>query len=221
MKKLCSVIALIFAVSSISGCANIKDDSTRTKTEGTMIGAGAGAVVGGLVGYLVGGEKGALIGAGVGAAAGAAGGYAYGDHVAGQKEKYAKEEDWLDACVVEAKQTNQDLIAYNDTLTKQIAEVKKETAALRKQYKNSSVLQAKLKERQKSVDEMLASTNTKLEFAKKELEAQKYVADDARKNQKSDYAVTMDSEAEQLKVTVAELEKKTKDLASLSASMSV
>ena len=221
MKKLCSVVALFFAISLIAGCANIKDDSTRTKTEGTMIGAGAGAVVGGLVGYLVGGEKGALIGAGVGAAAGAAGGYAYGDHVAGQKEKYAKEEDWLDACVVEAKKTNQDLIAYNQTLTQQIADVKKETAALRKKYKNSTALQAKLKERQKSVDEMLASTNTKLEFAKKELEAQKYVADDARKNQKSDYAVTMDSEAEQLKVTVAELEKKTKDLASLSASMSV
>lgn len=186
-----------------------------------MAGAGIGAVVGGIAGYIVGGEKGALIGAGAGAAVGAVGGYAYGDHIAGQKEKYAKEEDWLDACVADAKKTNQELLVYNDTLTMQIDDVRKETAALRKKYKNSTALQARLKERQKNVDQMLATTNTKLEFAKKELEAQQYTADEARKSKKNDYAVSMDSEVEHLKVTVAELEKRTKELASLSASMAV
>ncbi len=220
-RKMALGVILFFTTSIITGCANIKDDSTRTKTEGTMIGAGVGAAVGAGLGALIGGKKGALLGAAAGTAVGAAGGFAYGNHVAGQKEKYTKEEEWLDACVAQARTANQDLTLYNDGVTKMIIDIKSQTADLKGKHKNAKNRQVKMKELQREVDQKLAATNTKLESAKKELEASRYVADDARKSQKNDYATTLDSEVEGLKANIAELEKRTNDLASLSASMSV
>ena len=49
---------------TISGCANIKDDGTRTRTEGAGTGAAIGAVAGGVLGQILGGNtKSTLIGA--------------------------------------------------------------------------------------------------------------------------------------------------------------
>ena len=62
-------------------CANIQDDGTRTKTEGTLTGAGVGAVMGAIVGALLDGERGAVRGAAIGAGVGGVAGYAYGSHV--------------------------------------------------------------------------------------------------------------------------------------------
>ena len=59
-----------------------------------------------LLGYAAGGTKGAVIGAGAGAVAGGAAGYLYGTHVANRKKEYAREEDYLDALVVNAQQVN-------------------------------------------------------------------------------------------------------------------
>lgn len=220
-RKVALVVILFFTTSIITGCANIKDDSARTKTEGTMIGAGVGAVVGAGLGALIGGKKGALLGAAAGSAVGAAGGFAYGNHVAGQKEKYAKEEDWLDACVAQARAVNQDLTLYNEDVSAMITNTKNQTTVLKEKQKNARNRQMKMKEMQREVDQKLAATNTKLQSAKKELQASQLVAEDARKSQKSDYAITLESEVENMKANIAVLEKRTNDLASLSASMSV
>ncbi len=222
IKKISLGIALVFTISMLNGCANIKDDSTRTKVEGAGTGAAVGAVAGGLLGQLIGGDtKATLFGAAVGAAVGGVGGYAYGSHVASQKEKYAKEEDWLEACIADAKKKNQEIIAYNQDLSKQIAVLKKDTKALKKRYKDTQTRNAKLQDKKAEVEGVMASANKELAASKAELEAQNSVIADARKNGQNDYAVTLDSEVETLKANIKELEKRTEELASMSASMSV
>ncbi|MCL1985538.1 MAG: hypothetical protein FWG59_03740, partial [Betaproteobacteria bacterium] len=47
----------------LPSCTNIKDDGTRTKTEGTLAGAGTGAVIGAIIGALLDGGRGAARGA--------------------------------------------------------------------------------------------------------------------------------------------------------------
>ena len=221
-RKTSWVMVVLCMLLTISGCANIKDDGTRTRTEGAGTGAAIGAVAGGVLGQILGGDtKATLIGAAIGAAVGGVGGYAYGDHVAGQKEKYAKEEEWLDACIAQARQKNQEIVAYNQNLSQQIATLQKETAALNKKIKNKTARTAKLKEQKAATDSLLEAANKELATAKTELEAQDSVSAEARKSGKDDYAVTLDSEIETLKGNITELEKRTGELASMSASMSV
>ncbi len=222
MKKISLGIVLLFLISILSGCANIKDDSTRTKVEGAGTGAAVGAVAGGLLGQIFGGDtKSTLVGAAIGATVGGVGGYAYGSHVASQKEKYAKEEDWLEACIAEARRRNQEILVYNQDLANQIAVLQKDTKALKKQYKNMQTRNAKLKEKKVEVEKAIESANKELATSKAELEAQNTVVADARKSGQNDYAQTLDSEMETLKANIKELEKRTEELASMSASMSV
>lgn len=218
-----SILAVILCgVLAMGGCANIKDDGTRTRAEGAGTGAVIGAVAGGVLGQIIGGDtKGTLVGAAIGAAIGGAGGYAYGNHVANQKAKYAQEEDWLDACIAQARQKNQEIVAYNQDLTRQIDKLKKETASLRKQYKNKKTRVAKLKDKKAATDSLLEAANKELASAKQELEAQQSVRAEAEKSGKGDFVVTLDSEIAQLKGNIKELEKRTDELASMSASMSV
>lgn len=218
-----SVVALMLCVIvAMSGCANIKDDGTRTRTEGAGTGAVIGAVAGGLLGQIIGGDtKATLVGAAIGAAVGGVGGYAYGDHVAGQKAKYAQEEDWLDACIAQARQKNQEIVAYNQDLGQQIDKLKQETAALKKQHKDKKTRVAKLKEKKALTDSLLESANKELASAKQELGAQQSVRTEADKSGKGDFVVTLDSEISQLEGNIKELEKRTEELASMSASMSV
>lgn len=218
MKKKGTILIVFFLIATLCcGCANLQTEQGQGAAGGAAIGATIGAVIGGIIG----GEKWALIGAGIGAAVGGATGYAYGNHVAHQKAKYASEEDWLDACVTEAQWANLDLSIYNKGLAQQVTDAEKEIVALKKKQKNAKTRQAKLQEKQVEVSQMLTSNNNKLERAKKELEAQQYVTGEATKSQKSDHATTMNGEVEDLKANIAELEKRTKALASLSASMAV
>ena len=216
------LVVMLCVLLAMSGCANIKDDGTRTRAEGAGTGAVIGAVAGGILGQIIGGDtKGTLVGAAIGAAIGGAGGYAYGDHVAGQKAKYAQEEDWLDACIVQAQQKNQELVAYNQDLRQQIATLKQETAVLKKKYKDKATRVAKLKKKKAATDTLLENANKELASARQELEAQQSVKVEAEKSGKGDFAETLDGEISQLKSNIRELEKRTEELASMSASMSV
>lgn len=216
LRKITFLVVLLFVI-SVSGCANMKTE----EQQGTAIGGGAGALIGAIVGYAIGGKDGALLGAAIGGVGGAAAGYAYGNHIGGKKAEYAKTEDWLDACVADAHKVNQEMATYNQELSTQIVSIEKETAQLKKKKLKAKTKQAQLKEKQDVTNQLLAKANTQLEAAKKELEAQQHISQEAKKEQKTDYAVSLDSEVEGLKANITELEKRTKDLASLSASMSV
>jgi uncharacterized protein YcfJ len=113
--------AALTAAAMLAGCANIQDDQTRTRAEGTGAGAALGALAGGIIGNNSGHH--ALQGALIGAAAGGVAGYAYGDYVARKKKAYANQEAWLQACIAEAEKANDNAVAYNDKLSTRIAQL--------------------------------------------------------------------------------------------------
>lgn len=222
IRKLSMGMVLFFALSLVTGCAGIKDDTTRTKAEGAGTGAAIGAVAGAIIGQLAGGStESTLLGAAIGGAVGGVGGYAYGTHVAKEKEKYAKEEDWLDACIAEAKKSNEQIVAYNAELDRQIGQLRQDTDALKAQYQEAETRKAKLLAKKKDADKLLAAANKELAAAKSGLEAQNSVLAQARESGKGDYAESLANQIEQLKANIKELEKRTDELASLSASMAV
>jgi uncharacterized protein YcfJ len=215
-------VALICLFSMVTGCANIQDDGTRTRTEGAGTGAAVGALTGALLGQILGGDtQSTLIGAAIGGAVGGVGGYAYGNHVANQKEQYAKEEDWLEACIAEAKKTNETMVRYNKELSQQIVELRRDTEALRQQHADAKTRTVKLKAKKNEVDGLARSADKELAAARSELAAQKTVVADARKSGQSDYAQTLDNQLETLNANIRELEKQTEELASMSAAMAV
>lgn len=111
----------VIAAAMLTSCANIKNDQTRTKAEGTTGGAVAGAIIGGLMG----GWRGAAIGA----AAGGTVGYGVGAHVARQKVKYANQEAWLNACIAQAEKTNSHARSYNASLSNKISSLEQKIKA--------------------------------------------------------------------------------------------
>lgn len=220
-----NVLAAFLACSLVffvSGCAHMADDGSRTRAEGAGTGAAAGVVIGAIVGQIIGGDTAAtLIGAGIGSALGGLAGYAYGDHVATQKAQFAQEEDWLDACLAEAQRKNQEILAYNKELSRQISGLEQEIKALQGQQEGAQQEISALTEKKTEVDTLLAEANEQLKSAQAELELQNGVVADAKNSDKGDYAVTLDSEIMALQASIKELEKNTAELASLSASMSV
>ena len=127
--NLCVAAILTAALTLTGACANISNDSTRTKTEGTMAGAGIGAVLGAAIGAALGGRDGALKGAAIGAGVGALSGFAYGSSVANKKAEYASEEEWLSACLAETQNTNKQAAAYNSRLKASLAGYQKGAAS--------------------------------------------------------------------------------------------
>lgn len=110
--------AAITAIAFLASCANIQNDQTRTRAEGSL----AGALIGGGLGAIIGHQSGhGIEGALIGAAAGGLAGLAVGDHVARKKARYASQEAWLDACIARAEQVNADAVSYNRSLRNKIA----------------------------------------------------------------------------------------------------
>ncbi len=79
-KFVLTLTAVAFAVSGLSGCANMTETQRTTGT-----GAGIGAVAGAVIGGVDGGGRGAGTGAAIGAALGAGGGYLWSQRMQEQK----------------------------------------------------------------------------------------------------------------------------------------
>lgn len=222
IRKLFVTIILTCFVLQLSGCAGIQNDGDRTRAEGAAAGTAGGAAIGALIGQIVGGDTAStLIGASIGAISGLISGYFYGDHVANQKAKYAKEEDWLDACLVVAKESNSQIKSCNKLLKEKITFLKKEISNIKSVYSDKKKREEKMLVAKTDIDNQLYSAEEALTAAKAELDAQNSVVADARKNGQKDYAEDFDSEIKALKASIKELESRTDELASMSASMAV
>jgi uncharacterized protein YcfJ len=213
------LLVITFVTATFTGCATT--DSRRTKAEGTATGAGIGAVIGGVVGYLIGGKDGAKLLAAMGAATGAAVGYGYGTHVAAEKEKYAKEEDWLDACIASVEKVNQETREYNLRLAGQIKKLETEIMEIRAKYKQGAKKKLVFKAEKNTLDKTKAEAEERLKRARFELENQEKVLSDAKKNSKAGYMAKLDEHIGELKELITELEGQTEALASMSQRMSV
>jgi hypothetical protein len=121
-------LSAVITLAMLAGCAETQEGRT-TQAQGTGIGALLGAALGAGVGAATGGGRGAAIGAAAGAAAGGAAGFAYGTHVATQKAKYAKAEDWLNACIASARAERRRAYAVNQKVSSRLATLEKRSKA--------------------------------------------------------------------------------------------
>jgi hypothetical protein len=208
-------------VSGLGGCANIQDDSTRTKTEGTLIGAGAGAAVGAGIGAIAGGSRGVAIGAGIGALLGGAIGFGVGSHIANQKAKYASEEDWLDACIAQADKINQEAAQYNAKLKTEIRALDKKTTALAASYKQKKATRDTLLAEAEALKKKRQEVEANIKIMKNEVANQKTVVADARANNNAARADKLDREIASMEKKIKEMEAYNAKLASISVRVDV
>ena len=215
MKKIVNVLVVALLVCALlPGCATMSDQ-TRTKAEG----AGVGGVLGGLLGYAVGGGKGAAIGAAVGAGAG----FLVGNEIAKRKQAYASTEDFLDAEIANTQEYNKTAIAYNAQLSKDVAQLEKESTALRAKYDKGQVdkkaLAAKSDSLQKKIDDSKKLEDT----LAKELEVQTAILEDEKKTRPADdqYIVRLGKEVGALQKNLDKLRDGSTQLAKIDQRLSV
>ena len=145
------------------GCTNIKDDTQRTKTEGTLAGAGAGALIGGLIGAATGGSTQSIVtGALIGGAAGGYAGHKYGKHVAEKKQGYAREEARLRELIGEARSERQSAEAYNASLRKNIASQRSELASIKAAKRSGQNVRGDAARLEKNLDANISRSNSEL-----------------------------------------------------------
>ena len=220
--KLKIVLILVLALALLGGgCANIKDDGTRTKTEGTLVGAGAGAAIGAGIGAIVGGGRGAAIGAGIGGLLGGITGFFVGKHIADKKSEYASEEDWLNDCVAQAREVNDEAVKYNAKLRTDIASLDAKSKKLAAAYKKNQASAESLKEEQIAVEKRQAEIKETIAGLESEVKSQKTVLADAQENKKDEHAKSLNQEIAKLEKQIAEMKAYNNKLASISARVAV
>ncbi len=206
---------------ALSGCAGMSD-SNMTKAQGAGAGAAGGAVLGGVLGQVFGQDaKSTIIGGAIGGAIGAGAGYLYGTHVAQQKEKYASQEDWLDACIASAEKTNEETKAYNRQLAGEIETLKEKSSKLQKKYKAKKASKADMVVLKSRIDQTSSQAEEALKKAKFELQNQISVAEQINRGDAPEQSKALDKRITSLKKSINELEEKTDSLAALSVTMGV
>jgi uncharacterized protein YcfJ len=222
LMRITSVILILGLLGAgISGCTNISDDGTRTKTEGTLVGAGAGAAVGAGIGALLGGGRGALIGGLIGAASGGLAGYFVGDHIASKKSDYASQEEWLDACITQAKQVNAEAAQYNTQLKKEIAAYDKEATKLAADYKKNTASKDALQAESKAIAKKSDEIKTNIAALENEVKNQKAVAEDAHTNGNTTQETAINKEIASLEKQIKQMQDYNSKLASISVRVAV
>ena len=214
MRLMKGIVIIVLVLALLPGCATMSDQ-TRTKAEGT----GVGAVLGGLLGYAIGGGRGAAVGAALGAGAG----FLVGNEIAKRKQAYANNEDFLDAEIANTKEYNKTALAYNAKLSKDVATLDKESKALRAKYDKGKVdkkaLAAKSDALQKKIDD-----SKKLEKnLAKELEVQTAILAEEKKSRPADdkYIVRLEKEVAALQKNLDKLREGSSQLAQIDQRLSV
>ncbi|MDR0239062.1 MAG: hypothetical protein LBI88_02375 [Deltaproteobacteria bacterium] len=217
------IVVLIAALmcGSLSACTNIKDDQTRTKSEGTIAGAGVGAVLGAILGAILDGGRGAARGTAIGAGVGGVAGYAYGSHVANQKAKYASREEWLDACLAQTEKARQATTAYNARLRDDLVRLDKETRVLETAYSQGEAKRSTLRAEEKRIKQRIAETEQLIQRAEAEVTLQNSVVQDARAGGNGESAFRLETEVRGLREQVDQLKAQSEQLATMSHRMAV
>jgi len=206
MKRIIMLSISAALIVSMTGCSQPNmTDSQQTKAEGT----GVGVLGGALLGAVIGGKHGAAWGAALGGAAG----YAYGSHVANEKAKYARKEDWLNACISSAIKVNQSTRSYNVRLSRKIADTKR----LVRLYKQNKISRSRLHKQKRLIDNERRTANKMLQNAQHELKAQQGVLRDAKHMGKKAEARRLEEQIRIMKKQNSTLRRQTNTLASLSA----
>ncbi|MDL2314164.1 hypothetical protein LJC36_04190, partial [Desulfovibrio sp. OttesenSCG-928-C14] len=167
------------------------------------------------------GGRGAAIGAGIGALVGGVTGYFVGDHIAKKKADYATEEEWLDACIAQARQLNTEAAQYNAQLKKDIAELDKESAKLAADYKANKASRSALQAEAESIEKRRKEVAANIDILENEVNNQKAVAQDARDNNKNAEAKAVEAEIAAMEKKIVEMRDYNNKLASISVRVAV
>jgi hypothetical protein len=214
-------------IALLCGCAN---DQQRTVTGGTAIGTLAGAIIGGGLGALAGALSGnsdnasryALGGAAIGAAAGGAIGYGWGKAKARRKAEYARTEDYLNACISDARALRQKAETENVRLNKQIAQLRQESQNLAVSYRKNQATRAQLLAEGSNINRRRADLQQKIQRVSDELVLQQQVL--SQESQIGDTSPRLNelrAEIRGLSMQKTELEARNRELASISNRMSI
>ena len=164
-------ISAVVILAMLAGCAETQEGRT-TQAQGTGIGALLGAALGAGIGAAAGGGRGAATGAVAGALIGGTAGFAYGTHVANQKAKYARAEDWLNACIASARGYRRHAYAVNQKISSRMAALEKRSkaavasrdkAAVTQIHNEIASLQQQAKAEAKNVDNEVAAQQNALQ----------------------------------------------------------
>jgi gas vesicle protein len=133
-------VSAMVTLAMLTSCAETQEGRT-TQAQGAGLGALLGAALGAGIGAATGGGEGAARGAIAGALIGGSAGFVYGTHVANQKAKYARAEDWLNACIASARGYRRHAYAVNQKLSSRIASLEKRSKTARASRDKAAVTQ--------------------------------------------------------------------------------
>jgi len=213
------MLTAVLACAPLVSCTNIKDTDTRTKTEGTLAGTGVGAVAGAVVGYLIGGKRGIAAGATIGAAIGGLTGYGIGNHVANQKARYAKMEDWLNDCLAQLEKTRREVEESNERLREDIARLDTETRDLEAAYRSKQADRSALNAEAERLRQRIEETDTLIRNGESEIALQNAVVREAREGGDAERADRLEDEVQALRGQVDTLKDRSAQLAVMSHRM--
>lgn len=163
-----------------TGCTNIKNDQTRTKTEGTLAGAGIGALLGAGIGALAGGGgRSIATGALIGAAAGGVAGHEYGKKVAKKKQGYAASEERLRKAIGSTRSTRISAENYNSNLRRAIAQQRSELNRISSAKRSGQNVSGDASRLRRNLDGNIERSNDQLKEKSAVLSNVKATLDDA------------------------------------------
>jgi DNA repair exonuclease SbcCD ATPase subunit len=208
---------MALVVPLLTGCASMSDRD-KTTAQATGLGAVLGAGIGAVIGHQLDNRAaGAVIGGMVGAVAGSV----YGDHVAGKKESYAKQEDYLNACIAAADKVYQEAYAYNESLRKQISamdavvtEMVADMQAKRAKRDEVAAVKKDLARKRKETQEQLAAVT-------EEIRVQKEVLAHEGKSDAAQQLAQIQDKINGLEAQKTQLMEQTQQLAALNNRMSM
>ena len=185
----------------------------RTTAEGAVTGAVVGAAAGAIVAAMIGVNP--ARGAAIGAAIGTPLGLAAGVYVANQKEKYANQEQYLDACIAEARQYNEEAQRDIEYMENYIAQTEVRIAKLKRAIaRNSSkkgLAQAELRKmtaKKQSMDKMITSLEGEAGAQQKAI---------ASTTKDPDRVAALEKEVESTRQSIAKFKQQRDQLASMMA----
>jgi hypothetical protein len=201
-------VSALITLAMLASCAETKEGRT-TQAQGTGIGALLGAAVGAGLGAAAGGGRGAATGAVAGALIGGSAGFVYGTHVANQKAKYAKAEDWLNACIASARGYRRHAYAVNQKVSSRLAALQKRSKAAVASHDKAAVTQIRTE-----IAGLRREANAESKNVDSEVAAQQNALQDSSARSSGKYGELKDSVGS-LKETRAELGQTVSRLAAL------
>lgn len=229
-RSYCKLIAMAVILLLISGCAtsgtapdseSSSTDGTRTKVEGTAIGAGVGALLGAGVALATGHKDDALKYAAIGAAAGGVLGYIAGHRVAQIKAQYATEEERLDGEIKLAAQLNQEIRDSNTATANQINSLNQEISNLASGNCSRKDQIDKLAKNKKETNDLVKKNEGTISDIKTEVDALVAYKQGVEQTQNHQQVEKLELEISTLQTEIAMLDKSNLQMAKMVESLNV